>query len=103
MTTTSTDHPFVVRTDTILHGQPVVKGSRIAVAAIARFINDSIGIEDISAAYPHLDRAAMYDAIAYYHDHRQEIDDIIAASTPEAMRQEGFVVVPDGRVTLPSR
>lgn len=96
-----TDHPHVVRDPGILHGQPVVTGSGISVAAIARFLNSGLGAPEIADSYDHLSLAAIHDAISYYLDHRNEIDRIIEDSTPAAMSRRGFVTSPNGRVTLP--
>lgn len=70
-------------------GKPRLAGTRITVADIA-LMNLRLGqsLEEIAGKYD-LPLAAVYTAMAYYHDHRAEIDrsiedDIIFA---EAFRQ----------------
>ena len=54
-------------------------------------------IREILDTYPHLDPAAVDDAIGYYLDHRQEIDAEIEASSLEAVLAEtGAVLSDDG-------
>ena len=37
---------------------------------------------------PHVDAAAIHEAIAYYFDHRTEIEAELTANTPEAVSQQ---------------
>jgi|SRR5579862_5841340 len=94
-----TDHPHVVQVPGVLGGQPVIDGHRISVAAIARFLNGGTSVDEIIATYPHLGAAAIYDAVSYYLNHKDEIDRLIAESTPEALQERyGFAVGEKGRV-----
>lgn len=101
---TRTEHPHVVRVADILHGQPIVDGSRVSVAAIARFLNDGVAPEEIAATFQHLTTAAIYDAISYYLDHKTEMDALIASSTPDALQERyGFAIDQDGKFAYKSR
>ncbi len=103
-TAIKTDHPHVVRVPGVLGGQPIVDGFRVSVASVARFLNSGTSPEEIIATYPHVGAAAIYDAISYYLDHRTEIDQLIAESTPEALQEHyGFTVGEKGRVIFKDR
>ena len=53
---------------------------------------------------PHLGAAAIYDAISYYLDHKDEIDQLIDDSTPEALQERyGFTVGEKGRLVFGDR
>jgi len=94
-----TDHPHVVRVPGVLSGQPVIDGHRISVASIARFLNDGTSVDEIIATYPHLGAAAIYDAVSYYLDHNDEMDQLIADSAPEKVQERyGFTIGEKGRV-----
>jgi uncharacterized protein (DUF433 family) len=94
-----TEHPHIVRVPGVLGGEPVIKGTRIGVAFIARLLQAGEEAPDIIATYPHLAPAAVYDAISYYLDHREEIDSRIADSTLEALAERyGFSITERGRV-----
>ena len=79
-----TEHPHVVRTPGVCGGRPHIKDSRIPVSAIAGLFRRGEPAHEIAATYPHLDPAAVYDAISYYLDHREQIEAEIHADRLEA-------------------
>jgi uncharacterized protein (DUF433 family) len=94
-----TEHPHIVRVPGVLGGEPVIAGSRIGVAFVARLLQAGVEPLEIIASYPHLKPAAVYDALSYYLDHQGEIDRFIQDSTLEILAERyGFVVGADGRV-----
>lgn len=99
----STEHPHIVRVPGVTGGEPVIRGTRIGVAFIARLLQAGEEPTEIIAAYPNLAPAAVYDAISYYLDHREEIDAIIADSTLETLaRRYGFKIDERGKVDFSS-
>jgi uncharacterized protein (DUF433 family) len=71
-------------------GQPI-KGSRIAVSHIAQLYKAGDTVDEILHAHPHLQAAAVYDAMSYYLDHQQEIEQEIAENRLEAlMKRDDF-------------
>ncbi len=72
--TQPTEHPHVVRTEGVCGGRPRIKDSRLAVWSIAELYLSGESAQQIAATYPHVDPAAVYDAISYYLDHSAEID-----------------------------
>jgi uncharacterized protein (DUF433 family) len=94
-----TEHPHIVKIPGVLGGEPVIAGTRIGVAFIARLLQAGEEPSEIIAAFPHLAPASVYDAISYYLDHREELDALIADSTLEALAERyGFGVTTRGRV-----
>ena len=70
-------------------GKPRIAGTRMPVATIAQLhLEMGETLEKIAAEY-HLSPAAVYAAIAYYYDHKKEIDRHTAESRAwvEKMRQ----------------
>lgn len=55
-------------------GKPVVAGTRIRVQDIVAWTELGRSPDDIVNAYPHISLADVHAALAYYHDHRVEID-----------------------------
>ena len=88
-----TTHPYVVRVKGVCGGRPVIKGSRISVRHIAQLYKAGDSVEEILQAHPHLNPAAVYDAISYYLDHQQEIEEEIAENRLEALRAKYGVQV----------
>ena len=96
----NTEHPHIVKVAGVLGGEPVIAGTRIGVAFIARLLQ-AVEPSEIIAAYPHLVPAAVYDAISYYLDHREEIDELIGDSIAAALAERyGFEVAERGRVVF---
>jgi uncharacterized protein (DUF433 family) len=98
-TETRTEHPHIVRVEGVAGGQPVIAGTRISVAFLARLLRAGDQPADIIATYPHLEPAAVYDALSYYLDHRDEIDGYIGETAPDRMpERHGFTLDSQGRV-----
>ncbi|MSQ14661.1 MAG: DUF433 domain-containing protein [Dehalococcoidia bacterium] len=74
---TQTEHHYIVRTDGILSGEPIVRGTRTPVRAVAELWRLGYTPEDIAISLPHLTLAAIFDALSYYSDHQREINEYI--------------------------
>lgn len=73
-TLVKTEHPYIVRKSGVCGGSPIIEGSRITVRLIAQLVKTGTSAEEILASYPHLSLAQIHDAISYYFDHREEIE-----------------------------
>ena len=73
----------VVRDPGIQFGEPTVGGSRTTVVSIVLAAQAGEGVDGILAGYPHLTAEDVADALAYYLQHRAEIDAIIARSVDD--------------------
>ena len=69
-----TDHLYVVTDDQILSGEPIIAGSRTPVRAIVELWRQGIAPEEIPTHLPHLTLAQVFDALSYYSDHQNEIN-----------------------------
>lgn len=61
-------------------GKPRIAGTRMPVATIARLYLEMGETLDAIASEYNLAKAAVYAAMAYYYDHKEEIDRQTAAS-----------------------
>src|SRR5215831_727379 len=73
-TDVATEHPHVVRTPGVCGDSPVIRNTRITVRHIATLWKAGEAVETILRSFPHLQLSWVYDAISYYLDHQQEID-----------------------------
>ena len=81
---TKTEHPYVTRRPGVCGGSPIVEGRRIPVWQIAGALRQGRTAEQLAAEYSgRLSPAAVYDAISYYYDHQQEIDQEIWRNTSD--------------------
>ncbi|MCX6376260.1 MAG: DUF433 domain-containing protein [Armatimonadetes bacterium] len=69
----TTEHCYIVTDDTILGGEPIIKGTRTPVRAIVELWRLGIAPEEIPRRLPHLTLAQIFDALSYYSDHQDEI------------------------------
>lgn len=105
--TTPTEYAHVVRTAGVLGGEPRLAGTRIRVRDIvtARDLGGLTPEEIVAIAYPDLALGQVYSALAFYEDHRAEID---TAAQAESAHAERFLkvhpkLVHDVRGTAASR
>ena len=70
----ATDHLYIVTDDTILSGEPIIRGTRTPVRAIVELWRQSIPPEQIPSHLPHLTLAQVFDALSYYSDHQAQIN-----------------------------
>jgi uncharacterized protein (DUF433 family) len=96
------DHPYIVQTPGTCGGRPRIEGSRISVRTIAELVRQGEPVNEVRATYPHLDPAAIDDAIGYYLDHQAEIEAEIANNSLETVLAEtGAVQSDDGLIRFP--
>jgi len=76
--TSQTEHLYVVRDSAILGGEPIVKGTRTPVRAVVESVRLGLTAAEIPSRLPHLTLAQVYDALSYYADHQDEINEYIA-------------------------
>jgi uncharacterized protein (DUF433 family) len=86
-----TEHPHIVRVAGVCGGRPTINDSRIAVSHIAQLYKGGDTMDEILQAHPHVQAAAVYDAISYYLDHEREIKQEIAENRLEVlMKKDGL-------------
>ncbi len=70
-----TAHPHIVKIDGVCGGEAIIEGTRIAVwHVVGYYYSVGMSVEAILADWDYLTPAQVFDALAYYHDHREEID-----------------------------
>jgi uncharacterized protein (DUF433 family) len=72
-----TEHAYIVTQDDILSSEPIIAGTRTPVRAIVELWRSGIMPEDIPIHLPHLNLAQIFDALSYYSDHQDEINQYI--------------------------
>ncbi|MEO0375162.1 MAG: DUF433 domain-containing protein [Cyanobacteria bacterium P01_A01_bin.17] len=72
-----TEYLYVVRDDEILHGEPVIRGTRTPVRAIVETWRIGTAPEEIPTGMPHLTLGQVFGALTYYSDHQDEINQYI--------------------------
>ena len=100
--TQPTEHPYIVRREGFRGGRPILRGSSMPVWLVAAMWRSGDTADDILRAYPHLEPAAVYDAISYYLDHRAEIEAQIEENRIErALKETGATMNAEGVIIFP--
>jgi uncharacterized protein (DUF433 family) len=68
---------YVTRNPKILHGEPIIVGTRTPVRAIVELWRSSAQPEEIFTQLPYLTLAQIFDALSFYQDNQAEINDYI--------------------------
>jgi uncharacterized protein (DUF433 family) len=82
----------IVRTPETCGGQPRIAGSRIRVKDVVVWhIHNGISLDEIVTKWPHLSLAGLHAALAYYYDHKDEVEAEIEADVAwyEEMKAKG--------------
>ncbi len=84
--TVHTEYAHIVRTPGVVGGEPRIADRRIRVRDIvaARDLRGHSPEEIAGSVYPDLTLAQVYAALAYYEDHRDEIDQTAVSEASKA-------------------
>ena len=79
MERTSEAYRYIIRSPGLRGGNPVVEGTRIGVHDVIGLLQNGESVDTLTAkSFPQLTRAQVYECLAYYEDHRGEIDLLVA-------------------------
>ncbi len=97
-----TEHPHIERRPGVCGGAPVIRGTRITVRHIAVLYKDGASIQEMLETYPHVQASWVHDAISYYLDHREEIEQEIDANRIDnVLARTGGVIDDKGVIRFP--
>ena len=77
----ATSYRYIVQRVGARSGHPIVEGSRIGVHDVVAMTKTGASVDEVVASFPGLTRALVYECLAYYEDHRSELDPLVAAQT----------------------
>ena len=73
-------YPHISTHRGIAGGAPIIEGTRITVRCIAGYYQMGMSVDEILTSLSHLSPSQVYSALAYYFDHKGEIDKNLEAS-----------------------
>jgi uncharacterized protein (DUF433 family) len=74
---------YITEIPGVRSGNPIVENTRIGVHDVVGMVLSGSGIDDVIRASPLLSRAQVYECLAYYEDHKEKIDFLIARQMAE--------------------
>ena len=75
---TTTLYRYIQHVDGVRSGYPIIEGTRIGVHDIVGLILSGSSVDDVTRSLPPVTRAQVYECLAYYEDHKQAMDLLIA-------------------------
>ena len=96
----ATEHPHVARVEGVHNGRPTIRGTRIPVKTLVRYIHMGMTVPEVLSGFPDLTAAQLYDALSYYYDNQAEIEaDMSEDELPAVLERFDLVLGEDGRLT----
>ena len=75
----SATYRYIVRTPGVRGGNAIVEGTRIGVHDVISLLQSGETVDTVTAnCFPQISRSQVYECLAYYEDHRGEIDLLVA-------------------------
>ncbi len=86
MARTSQKYRYITQLPKVRGGHSIIEGTRIGVHDVVALLQNGESVDSvISDCFPEITKAQVYECLAYYEDHRGEIDLLIACQlAPEA-------------------
>jgi uncharacterized protein (DUF433 family) len=85
MGSVSQSYRYIIRTAGVRGGNPAVEGTRVAVHDVIGLLQNGETVDSLRQnCFPQLTRAQIYECLAYYEDHRGEIDLLVARQVAPA-------------------
>ena len=82
---TSETYRYIVRSAGVRGGNAIVKGTRIGVHDVIGLLQNGETVDTVTAkCFPQLTRSQVCECLAYYEDHRGEIDVLVASQMAQA-------------------
>jgi uncharacterized protein (DUF433 family) len=82
---TTTAYRYLVNLPGVCGSRAIVANTRIGVHDVMGLIINGASIEDVPRSFPDLTKAQIYECLAYYEDHRTEIDALVAEQMSETL------------------
>jgi len=85
MSSISESYRYIVRSPDVRTGNARVEGTRIGVHDVIGLLQNGETVDTLTAnCFPNLTKAQIYECLAYYEDHKGEIDLLVAAQMAQA-------------------
>ena len=79
MSEVSTGYRYIARQPGVRAGHAIIEGTRLGVHDVIGLLQNGETVDTISATcFPSLTKAQVYECLAYYEDHRDEINLLVA-------------------------
>ncbi len=78
----ATGYRYIVQRPGVRSGHAILENTRIGVHDVIGLLQNGESVDTlVGRCFPNLTRAQVYECLAYYEDHRGEIDLLVARQT----------------------
>jgi uncharacterized protein (DUF433 family) len=75
----ATAYRYITRQSGVRSGHAIIEGTRIGLHDVIGLLQNGETVDSIvTRCFPNITRAQVYECLAYYEDHRGEIDVLVA-------------------------
>lgn len=74
----ATSYRYLTSIQGVRSGRAIIEGTRIGVHDVVALIVLGSTVDDVCRSFSGVTRAQVYECLAYYEDHRGEIDALVA-------------------------
>lgn len=79
----ATAYRYLVNIPGVCQSRTTIEGTRIGVHDVIGLLANGATIDEALRSFPGLTKAQVYECLAYYEDHRTEIDALVAEQMSE--------------------
>lgn len=81
----SETYRYIARTPGVRGGQARIEDTRVGVHDVIGLLQNGETVDSVPQCLPGVTRAQVYECLAYYEDHRAEIDHLIASQMASSL------------------
>ncbi len=74
----ATSYRYIVKEPGVRSGHAIIEETRVGVHDVVAMIKTGASVDEVVASLPRLTRAQVYECLAYYENHRSDIDRLVA-------------------------
>jgi uncharacterized protein (DUF433 family) len=75
----SVGYRYITRLPGVRGGHAIIEGTRVGVHDVVSLLQNGETVDSVvTRCFPNITRAQVYECLAYYEDHRGEIDVLVA-------------------------
>jgi uncharacterized protein (DUF433 family) len=95
----TTTYRYITRVPGICGGRPIIDGTRTSVQALVGYYKLGMSLEEILEGLPQITPAQLHEALSYYYDHQDEIEESIREGQVKYLVERyDLPVTKDGRI-----
>jgi uncharacterized protein (DUF433 family) len=80
----ATAYRYLIKLPGVRSGNTIIEGTRVGVHDVVGLLQNGETVDSVHRCLPSVTKAQVYECLAYYEDHRGEIDVLVARQMAQA-------------------